>query len=102
VRATAQTRIVETGVDVRDGSPVRIEERIKRKPGKPRGSEDSYARTRRFLRAEPSSHIVDDELGRAGVKTPVGNVVRLFPEAANLNVPGIAFASITESLHVSD
>jgi hypothetical protein len=38
------------------------------------------------------------------MKSPVGNanVVRLFPEAANLNVPGIAFASLAEGAHASD
>ena len=36
------------------------------------------------------------------MKAPAGNVVRLVPEAANVNVPGIAFASIGEGAHASD
>jgi len=30
------------------------------------------------------------------------NVVRLFPESANLNQPGILFASLSERLSISD
>jgi len=37
------------------------------------------------------------------MKAPAGNnVVRLFPEAANVNVPGVAFASISEGAHAGD
>jgi hypothetical protein len=36
------------------------------------------------------------------MKAPAGNVVRLFPEAANVNVPGIAFASISEGARGGD
>jgi hypothetical protein len=35
-------------------------------------------------------------------KARAGNVVRLFPEAANVNIPGIAFAGIGEGAHAGD
>jgi len=56
VRArTHDSRVVETGVDV-DGHPVRIEERVRRPIGRPKGRKDDVPRRRGHLRkAEPES-----------------------------------------------
>jgi hypothetical protein len=59
---------LETGIDM-DGNPVRIEHRIKRPRGRPKGARDRYQRqTRRpgIVPPAPSSHLLDsgwDDLG---------------------------------------
>jgi hypothetical protein len=63
VRAPSPTRVVESGVDTRDGGPVYIEQRVRRSRGRPKGVKDSYqrlTRSRHSLAAEvPSSSILD-------------------------------------------
>ena|SRR5215831_11728591 len=43
------SRVVKSGVDV-DGHPVRIEERVRRPVGRPKGRKDDGPRRRRYLR----------------------------------------------------
>ena len=43
---TYDSRVVKTGLDV-DGHPVRIEERVRRPVGRPKGRRDAYQRHRR-------------------------------------------------------
>ena len=64
VRArTHDSRVVETGVDV-DGHPVRLEERVGRPVGRPKGRRDTHQRQRRGARVV---HPEFDELRTAGV-----------------------------------
>ena len=57
------TRIVATGVDM-DGHPVRIEERVRRPVGRPKGRRDTHQRQRRGARVV---HPELEELRTAGV-----------------------------------
>jgi hypothetical protein len=71
VRKPPSVRVVESGIDVRDGGPVYIEQRIRRSRGRPKGSRDSYVRptrSRHRIEAEGiSPHLLDrdwdDDLG---------------------------------------
>jgi hypothetical protein len=58
--------VVETGIDVRDYTPVRIEHKVKRPRGRPKGARDSYLRPRRsgIAAPAPSSHILDPDWDR--------------------------------------
>jgi hypothetical protein len=55
---TPPPTLVETGIDVY-GDPVRIEHRIKRPRGRPKGARDRFPRSRHNLGAEVSSNFVD-------------------------------------------
>jgi hypothetical protein len=66
VRPSSPSRVVESGVDVRDGGPVYIEHKICRARGRPKGAKDRFPRSRHNLGAEVSSNFVDrdwDDLG---------------------------------------
>ena len=57
--STYDGRVVKSGVDV-DGNPVRIEERVRRPVGRPKGRRDIYKRQRR---ASHEAHPEPAELG---------------------------------------
>jgi len=65
---TDDSRVVKSGVDV-DGHPVRIEERVRRPVGRPKGRRDAYRRQRRGPRVV---HPEFDELrtAEAGLLDP--------------------------------
>jgi hypothetical protein len=55
---------LETGVDM-DGNPVRIEHRIKRPRGRPKGARDRFQRRRAgIVPPPPARHIVDPDWDR--------------------------------------
>jgi hypothetical protein len=57
---------LETGIDM-DGNPVRIEHRIKRPRGRPKGARDRYQRQSRqlgIMDPPPARHIVDPDWDR--------------------------------------
>jgi hypothetical protein len=71
VRTWSHDSPVSTSTDIdMAGHPVRIEERIRRPRGRPKGARDSYrrpARSRHNLEAEINSYFVDGDWDDLGV-----------------------------------
>jgi hypothetical protein len=60
----APREVVETGIDVRDGSPVRLERKVSRPVGRPKGSKDSRPRKRHLPLVSQS--IIDADFDNLG------------------------------------
>jgi hypothetical protein len=64
-RTPPPVRVVESGVDARDGGPVYIEQRVKRPRGRPKGARDRFQRRRPgIVPPPPARHIVDPDWDR--------------------------------------
>ena len=62
---TPPPTLVKTGIDM-DGNPVRIEHKIRRPRGRPKGARDRYPRRAGSVPPAPSSYLIDsgfDDLG---------------------------------------